>query len=126
MAIQINEWRPDTCTCIIEFQFEDALPQEQRIHTVHRIVTRGKEHETVLTAEVLYQATLDENRRKNGTLEILTTEDSSLEGSKIQWSFTAGRTLEIRFVDVQISNKTKTDVQELCDTEFGLGKVVII
>jgi hypothetical protein len=33
--IQTTTWRPDTCGCIISYQWDDAVPQATRTHTYH-------------------------------------------------------------------------------------------
>lgn len=44
MAININRWSPDTCSCVVEYSWDDSVPAEQRVHKLHRIVTACPEH----------------------------------------------------------------------------------
>lgn len=55
MAIQTTRWSPDTCNCVILYQWDDALPDDQRVHIpVPSIAGR-----TITTDAAATQAALD-------------------------------------------------------------------
>lgn len=37
MTIQTTRWRPDTCACVIDFQWDDTTPDIGRVHTASYI-----------------------------------------------------------------------------------------
>src|ERR1700739_1260591 len=66
----INSWSPDSCGCIIEYSWDrDTIDNpEQRVHTFHGHSRRCHDHEHIWT-EDLYKTVLEENQRKNITLQ---------------------------------------------------------
>lgn len=80
----INRWYPDTCGCVIEYEWDDSEPEDKRTHRVVRFVKVCDAHkkflplsaketpEEVLMAqedkERLFSQVLEENRRKNYVL----------------------------------------------------------
>ena len=32
MTVKTTRWSPDTCGCVLEYSWDDALPQEARVH----------------------------------------------------------------------------------------------
>lgn len=128
MTIEVGEWRPNHCQCVIEFEYDDAVPVDQRLHTVHAVLNRGPEHASILVASALYQATRDENVRLNITRNDLVPQVSLSAQAAVKWTFTTARVLQISFdsTKANVSQKVKSDIQTLCDTEFGIGKVEVL
>ena len=109
--------------CSVEYEWDDSLPEDQRIHVLRRVHRRGAEHVSLMDAS-LYSALLDENRRKNNALAIVVAENTSFD-ALVQWSFTPGRVLQISFT-ANVPGVTKSRIQAACDLAFGPGKVEII
>ena len=63
--IHRNLWRPDTCDCALEYEWDDAQDEATRRHSISRIVQACLAHATVMTAEQHYDIVLAENRQKN-------------------------------------------------------------
>ncbi len=70
MTLHTTRWRPDTCTCIIEYSWEDTAPEEQRTHSVHRVTNKCEAHKNLNDKEI-YAAVTEENPRKNLALSKL-------------------------------------------------------
>jgi hypothetical protein len=77
MTIQTTRWSPDTCKCVIEYEWDDKVPQREREHNVARIVRVCKAHEALdagIEAKIMestkniFDNVLSENRLKNHTL----------------------------------------------------------
>jgi hypothetical protein len=66
MVQKVTRWSPDTCDCVIEYSWDDAVPQEQRVHTVSRIVQKCSTHAKLGLSDAHHFAhVLAENQRKN-------------------------------------------------------------
>lgn len=69
--LHINKWSPDTCGCVLQYQWDDSLPSEQRVHvalpadklcSAHNHLTDHIEHHSKIVAE---------NQNKNRTINAL-------------------------------------------------------
>src|SRR3989304_5748981 len=84
MAIRTTRWRPDTCGCELEYEWDDSLPEAQRVHTCVRIVRNGPEHSGLIGNVALLYSTIDEeNKRKNKAVALAVARGES----NPQWSF---------------------------------------
>lgn len=148
MALHRNLWSPDTCGCQIEFEFDDEVPAEERVHTGSKIVKRCPAHQEsdFDGCHDHYTTVLDENQRKNILLgKLMETHpeivDLREDGSRIMksnidyiHSFTGKgkkRVLEVELVDLSptptllsSSKKYKDSIAKIAKKEFGNGKVV--
>mgnify|MGYP001616653995 CR=1 FL=1 len=104
-----NTWRPDTCGCEIEYEWEDTLTVEQRVHTPTKAT--GCEHHLTGDHSAKYTQVLKENQTKNKVLgaildgvstavDILLDENDKpikklKKGKKYLWSFDAQRNLVV-------------------------------
>lgn len=94
--IHTTTWRPDTCGCVLEYKWDDALNEDQRVHTPtentvycaahspEKIQTRLQAKGEVLDQkkqahEHIYEAVLKENQTKNLVLASLTESDDLAE-----------------------------------------------
>lgn len=132
MATQITAWRPDTCECEIQFSWDDSIPSESRVHTLHSLVTKCAFH-SALSDQSGYDAVKDENIIKNSVLgHVLETYptlvDVAADGSKelkdgieYEWSFDVNRKLQADFTGVD--KATAQAIQASVDLEIGADKV---
>lgn len=133
-----NVWTPDTCDCQVIYEFDDELPADQRVHTFKRI-TKHDVTLPLLTGEQEYEAILENNIRKSkvhtqlltiSTL-IQTNPDGSIglkNGVTMNWSWVgvgASKVLSISVSGANLANPQKSAVQSWCDTNIGIGKVII-
>lgn len=65
--IQITRWSPDTCKCILEYQWDDQIPEEEREHTVYNVVSTCPEHAGSTPVEV-FENVLELNQAFNEAL----------------------------------------------------------
>ena len=63
----VTRWRPDTCGCVLEFEWDDAVPSEERIHTPVNIIKACPVHlsDSKDGIQKHYEKVIDENRSKN-------------------------------------------------------------
>lgn len=68
MTLNITRWSPDTCECVIDYEWDTDVSEEQRIHTAKTIVKKCDAHSTsdILDKHDHFNTILGENRRKNG------------------------------------------------------------
>ena len=138
MAMKKTLWKPDTCDCEIEYEWDDSVPENQRTHSVSRIIKQCPIHKELATSEKCFGAVLEENIRKNSFLkeimdnisevvEETTSADGKTfkklkDGLEYNWSFDSARNLvvDLSKFEEQLKNKIKT----LAVSKFG-GKVLI-
>ena len=121
MALHENVWFPDTCSCVITYQWDDVGTGSATIASVNKV---GGEHGT-LTGTALYQVLTSENGRKNQMMSVASSFISSLNPQNIAWSYNISRVLLVSFPGTSLSNAVKTNIQNAADLQFGSGKVAV-
>lgn len=91
--MKTTKWSPDTCDCVIEYEWDETLPAEERTHTQKSI--EPCEHHAHM------DDVLVENRGKNQAMAVM--EENGVEAT---WTFDENRKLVIDVAD-------KARVQEL-------------
>jgi hypothetical protein len=135
--IKKTRWRPDTCGCEVEYEWDDSLAQENRVHQASGIIRKCSAHQNTSSKEDHFDKVLKENQMKN-VVEGRLLEDESLTdqftdeqrnlrrrlkpGIKYNWSFDQNRNL---IVDLVGGTKTQKEVLKAkTDSLFG-NKVAI-
>lgn len=114
--IQKTKWKPDTCECEIVYEWDDSLPDDQRVHTLASI--QKCQHHAKHDDDTAYDQVLNkENKLKNMVLGEIGLEEAS-------FTFDKSRTLEVT-LPVDKTAQEKLDVQDLVDVKHGQGKVII-
>lgn len=67
----VNRWRPDTCGCIFEYEFDDDVPAEARVHLLKRIEKQCNEHDGINAPEECFSEATKNNKTKNITFQII-------------------------------------------------------
>lgn len=97
---QITTWRPDTCKCVIHYEWDDAVPVEQRVHTP---VEQAVKHDGTVVPRVVcpahagmnlgagkkaehFAAVQGENRMKNRALTRIMEGNPKLQETVIDQS----------------------------------------
>ena len=95
MTIQRTLWSPDTCECQIEYSWDDTVPQDQRTHTISKIVRACSIHSHHTLKENHFNDVLDENQSKNKAVGLLVKTFKKLDGgdSEIKWRFEIDRSI---------------------------------
>ena len=138
MTINTTKWSPDTCTCVVNYSWDDSVPAEQRTHELTSI-EKCLVHSS-LTDTAAYQVVTEENPRKNVSLQtVLDNAPTSLydvntDGARtlknnisynFSWSGEApDRVLTISFSGISLTTPQKNALQNFLNNKFG-GKVVL-
>ena len=128
MTIKRNLWKPDTCDCEIEYEWDDSVTEASRVHTPVSI-KRCSVHNDISVLADSYNTLLSENTRKNivsGLLKENLAQGEDDIREKYKWSFTGeglDRVLRITFDG--LTPTQKLTLQSLADNRFGANKAVV-
>lgn len=93
MARRTTLWRLDTCSCVIEYEWDDEVPQEERVQSpIQRLSC--KHHYHISNIKDHYDAVKLENDFKNLVVGKI-CEDHGVSDLDVVWSFDKGRKLQI-------------------------------
>ena len=145
MVIKTTQWAPDTCGCIFEYEWDDTVSEDSRTHNFKQVVKECVSHSHLQgnSKRDMYDSSVEENRRKNGTIQELleraTAEfaQTDPQGGAITlknninvtwtWSGTApNRVMTLTVIGVTLTNQRKTQIQNFINNKFGTGKVVFV
>lgn len=119
---KITRWSPDTCGCVVEYNWDDAVSEAERVHTLSKVEKKCINHQHLSDQDV-YSALFDENPRKNKVLDAIHSQFPALV-DQVKWSFDENRVLQIK-IPPDFSIAEKGDLQKKIDQEHGSGKVKI-
>jgi hypothetical protein len=134
-----NRWQPDTCDCIIDFEFDADEPESTRVHTGTVIQKDCPEHSGLGTAQAFFNAISNENSRKNEVQNDIMTNISELvdvnqdgqyewkNGITFSWYWEGidnDRIIHIVITGYTLTAQQRTVLQGLADGRYGVGKVV--
>lgn len=147
MAIQTTTWSPDTCDCELKYEWDDTKNEDERVHSISFVNRSCNSHRNLLpNAVVTYSCVLDENNKKNKTLQtslesapnqladVFTGEDGVTQYYQLKnniifsFSFSGtapNRVLTVTFIGVTLTNQQKNAIQNKLNNLFGTGNVVI-
>lgn len=140
MAIKTTRWSPDTCTCVIEYTWDNTSSLENRVHTVSNFVRTCPDHSNLPNNTAKWNVVIDENPRKNRALQdILDNGPSALydvvNGNRqlktnIPFIFSYSgeapdRVLTVSFPGISLTTNQRNTIQNVLNNKFGSGKVVL-
>ena len=143
MVIKTTQWSPDTCGCQFEYDWDDELSEDVRIHTFKRVAKECVSHAHLQgnNKRDMYDSSLEENRRKNGTLKELIDRATEFVEIKAdgnpgfknninidwEWSGTSpNRVFTITVTGITLTAQRKTNIQNFLNNRFGTGKVIFV
>lgn len=124
--VKITRWSPDTCKCTLDYEWDDSVPQEHRIHAFKETIKRCDEHAGFKSGKDHYEHVVSENQSKNNVhSEMLKNPKLSrtrknengediLElapGISYEWSFSgkdADRRLIVKVKGAELNDQEKT------------------
>lgn len=142
--LKITTWRPDTCDCVIEYTWDDEVPQNEIVQTIHKITEACQHHQGIVVQADHFDQVLKENQGKNIALSVALDNFPQLAEDKIladgsvnkvlaagvnyDYSFDKNRNLIVSFTGKEsLSVNEKTDLQTLLDDnpKFEAGEVKV-
>jgi hypothetical protein len=125
MAKQLTQWYPDTCGCVIIFEWDDAVPAEQRVHTLYKIVTKCSDHKSIADDVELFNTVMRENTMKNEIFGKLQESMPQIQPGNYSWYFDSNRVLHVKLIGLPFTQAQKLQLQQFCDTTYGINKVIV-
>lgn len=124
MAKHITSWRPDTCNCEIQYEWDDTQPQNEREHKIISHSRKCDAHSRHLPHEA-FGKILDENTRKNLLLSDISEklpeifEDTKSkrfkEGHGYSWGFDSERRLLVHLPN--LTDKQQAKITEIINPD---------
>lgn len=129
MVIHITRYSPDSCSCSLDFSWDDAV--EPRVHSLSAIVKKCDAHK-ILTDQQIFDTVFNENRLKNQTLGAFVSNVDSIgetyeDDSKtlqrrlkdtINYNYTFTGTAPDRKLEVEFKDRITDQVITIKSTEI--------
>lgn len=124
--IKTTTWRLDTCGCSFDYEWDDTLKEDQRVHTFKSVNNSCIEHSLFFDKD-LYDVALLENTTKN----IVVNEVSKiilLPAEEIPYTFDVDRKIIIDTSDLgkPITADEKISIENAIVDKVGLDKVIVL
>jgi hypothetical protein len=145
MVLKTTQWSPDTCGCSFEYTWEDTQIEDNRVHNFKRVVTECVSHAHLNgnNKKDMYDSSLEENKRKNGTVAELIDKAAAdfaevdpesgaivlKKGITITWNWSGvapDRILTVTITGITLTSQKKTQAQTFLNNKFGAGKVILV
>lgn len=145
MTIKTTRWGPDTCDCILEYEWDDSLPNDQIVISYKNTVNQCSFHAhlTGNNKKDTYDAVNEENKRKNGTItELITRLQSDFgeadpqtgaitlkKGITVTWNWSGtapNRVMTLTVTGITLTANKLNQAKNFLDTKFGTGKVILV
>jgi hypothetical protein len=137
-----TRWSPDTCDCILEYEWDTQLTEDTRTHKFTTFIHKCDSHAGLAGDAVHYQHVLDENKTKNQFVGILITHVPRLTAPLAQtdgtivtqlkpsvhlnWSFTGSDGNRQLLVSLGGATLTTFEASSLSALISALGKPVTL
>lgn len=130
MTIRTTRWKPDTCKCVLEYEWDDT--QEDPTFTIKTVANKCKDHSGISVDKALYDTVLAENQMKNfvhkeifdntptAVEEVIDVNGDTIKrikpGKAYNWSFDTNRKLVVDLAG--FTQDEKDSVEGYTNTEF--------
>jgi len=140
MVINTTRYSPDTCQCVIDYDWDSTLDENNRVHTLKQFVNICTAHSSLPDNTARWNVVFEENPRKNIAHQLIldngpTALSDLVEGTRqlkagitinFSWSGTApNRVLTISYTGITLTTNQKNQIQTFLNNRFGSGKVLI-
>lgn len=141
MTIKKTLWRPDTCDCQIEYEWDDTQSEDTRTHNLSRIIKPCSIHDGVPDTTI-WNTVNEENPRKNKAIDEITQRapdqfvDIATDGTRtlkqgitidFEWTgIPPNRLIRMIIKGVILTPTQFNNLQTRLDTRFSPGKVTLV
>lgn len=122
---RVTRWSPDTCGCVLEYEWDDSQDENTRTHSFKRIIKACPEH-AALAGKPHYDQVLLENTRKNIAFDEIQKAHPQVTLDNYLWFFDKDRVLQVSLMGVDLPEAAKRGLQTALDARFGAGKVKVL
>lgn len=128
--MQLTKWSPDTCSCIIIYEWDKDLEPPERTHIIKEIVHACEAHE-ILSDPDIWTYVFRENTRKNISIDEICTYletdyQKLLEQFQFTWRFEGEGDSRILYVSLPtLGPQQKIIAQRRIDDVVGEGLAVV-
>lgn len=125
--MQTTRWSPDTCDCVIVYEWDRDLDPSMRTHNVKRIDRACESHKS-LTPQDIWNYVMNENVRKNDAIDAMKSylKIDSEQSSPFTWRFEGPGDHRILHISLPtLEAPQKVTAQQTLDDLVGLGLVVV-
>ena len=78
--LKVTRWSPDTCGCILEYEWDDTKNESERTHTLKNIIKKCPAHHD---EPIVFNTVLDENKRKNTAFHTILSEIAGIPETQL-------------------------------------------
>lgn len=122
MNVKRTRWHPDTCGCVIDYEWDGDLAEDARVHTVVSHLPCPAH------AEAEHEVVTEENQQKNQAVAAVLSAAPDLSPEAVAFAYDAKRHLRLR---VQTGRSTLTravgrSLQAIVDARIGKGRATVI
>lgn len=122
--LKVTRWSPDTCGCVLEYEWDDAQDENTRTHKFKKAVQLCEHHKALIHGRA-HDQVLSENTSKNKVWGKAREIKPDLELGDFTWSFDKDRKLKVGFLG-NLTVTQKKQLKDFADAEFGSDKVEVI
>ena len=138
MVVKQIGYESDTCGCIIIWDYDDSA----KTFSLNSYIKTCVPHQNLLDNNNRYSIMIADNNRKNLVLgravsnisgfTAVNSEKGTItlrDDITFNWEFSGSgdtRVLTISFTGITITIQQKTSLQNIADSTFGVGKVIIL
>ena len=129
---RLTRWHPDTCSCVLVFALDDAKPDAEPVIEAVEAVCPAHRRDT---PEEVFQAVLEENRRKNEAVAQVAAM-AGADPTAVKWSIgekdravclsIPGAAKEGEIVPPVVLTTDPVEIQAALDQRFGVGRIQIV
>jgi hypothetical protein len=110
---------------VIEYEWDDAVPESERAHTISKVITKCPAHTSAGLPNNHFAQVLDENTTKNKAFEVVLAKVPTVTPDNFKYSFDKNRKLVIDVADFNLKTVDKTALLADLNTKLGTGKVSV-
>jgi hypothetical protein len=146
LVLNTTRWSPDTCDCVLEYEWDDAVPSNDQIVINYKTIVKqcvNHQHLTGNNKKDNYDTVFEENKRKNGTIaELITRMQSDFgetdpqtgaitlkRGITVSWAWSGtapNRVMTLTIKGISLTQNKLNQAKTFLDTKFGTGKVILV